>query len=384
MLNSTMNGDNKISILMGSDFHFGSKRSSSHEMAFAFAETIFPLLPTTNLFNLNGDFFDDILSFDHLGFDPIHRVVMQLFQLCERYNVTVRLLQGTWTHDRTQCKRIVEFYESGNYTFNFKFIDKIEIEEIAFKERALRFCYVPDNMPFTNSTGIIEVIKDLMMTRGWDNLDYACLHGFTDFTFPKVLNKATHVVYEEHQFDFITKLIDVGHVHQHRAVGKMVSNGSFDRLCHGEEEPKGLVQIDDYPSSWTLRFIHNKHPAIFNTVKIPLGAETQDVSKIIDDHMVTINTVRRINLRFELFDLSLREAIQTYMGQNYPAVKVDIKKVGDKDEGHTRPVSSVIVPIKESNPIPTPETLSTFVKALLPTDVDLTLKQIDMYFGKVA
>ena len=63
---------------MGSDFHFGLPGVEQEEMAVAFAKTIFPLLKETDIFFINGDFFDGPVSFDNPMFDPIYDVIISL------------------------------------------------------------------------------------------------------------------------------------------------------------------------------------------------------------------------------------------------------------------------------------------------------------------
>ena len=54
--------------------------------------------------------------------------------------------------------------------------------------------------------------------------------------------------------------IFIGHVHQHRPKGKIIPNGSFDRLSHGEEDLKGHVRlmkgnIEFVPNTGAMRYI---------------------------------------------------------------------------------------------------------------------------------
>ena len=181
-------------------------------------------------------------------------------------------------------------------------------------------------------------------------------------------------------FEFVKKVIDVGHVHQHRVVGRSVSNGSFDRLNHGDEDPKGLIRIEDYPDTFKLFFVENEHAAIFNTIKIPGGSDTTEIIDLISRHMVGLKTSRRINIRFEIVTTDVKDAIRGYMVQNHPDVKLaPFKMVGDKDEKALRPTSSVILQARPRNPMPTPQTLPTFIRAYIPEEIILSVEKIETY-----
>lgn len=373
-----------IRMLFGSDFHFGVPTMDQEDMADAFASTIFPMIPDTDIVFINGDFFDTLVIFDNHGFDPIYTTILRLFQLCEQHQVALRVLQGTWTHDRNQCKRFEAFYRNSHATFDFKFVDGISFDTIQVRDRTLKFMYVQDDLPYKSSDEVVAVIQDRLLERGWDSVDYGCMHGFFDFTFPKNVSQDNVIVFREDQFPFVTKLIDVGHVHQHRIEGKVISNGSFDRLVFGDEDPKGCIRVLDYPDHYTAQFVQNKKAAVFDTLVFGSEDTTETIRDRISAHIAGLATERKISFRFIVDSTEQYEAIKTWMRETHPDIRCARKKSSDKAEGHLMiPSSSLIAPM-EKRIAPTRATIATFIRNHIPEDYVLTIEEIETYLEPVA
>lgn len=367
----------EISILFASDIHFGNYTIDQCELADAFATTIFPLIPDADIFFLNGDFFDREVNFDSCSFDPIYDTIINLFALCERNQTKLRVLQGTWTHDRGQLKRFEVFYRNHRCSFDFKYIDSIELERIVFKDRELKVFYVPDDLAFQNSSDIVEVVKDKMRERGWDSVDYGCMHGFFDFTFPKNISQENRIVFNKEQFPFVKKIINVGHVHQYRSDDFVYSNGSFGRDTHGDEDPKGCIYVSDHPDRYVAKFIENKKANVFDTLVVPTDFDTTDIVKLIKDHLSKLDLTRQIYLRFITDQQEQYEAIKAWMRENHPTIKIVKKKTTDKDDGQSMPIVSslLIKPLKRA--APTRQTISACIKSHLNSDDPLTVDEIE-------
>lgn len=366
-------------LLFCSDLHFGAHHMNQAEMARAFADTIFPLIPDTDIMFINGDFFDTLVIFDNAGFDPIYDTILNLFSLCEHHQIKLRVLQGTWTHDRNQCKRFEAFYRNHKGTFDFRFVDGIELETLTVKDRDLRFFYVPDDLPYKSSDDIVAVIEEKMREKGWDTVDYGCMHGFFDFTFPKNVNPGGTIVFRENQFPFVTKMIDVGHVHQHRCSGKVISNGSFDRLNHGEEDLKGCVLVKDHPDHYTATFIENKQSAVFDTLVFDKGDDTEVLRQKVKAHLASLTTDRVIHLRCMVDSPDQYAAIKSWLKENHPTIKVVSKKKSDKDVADVMiPTSSLITPA-EQRIAPTRKTIAAFIRDHIPEDYVITIDEIETY-----
>lgn len=371
-----------IRILFASDLHFGVQNIPQGEMALAFYETVKPVLEETDIFFINGDFFDTLVLFDSHGFNPIYDVMLFILRMCEDHRIILRVLQGTWSHDRNQCEKFETFYRNGNFTFDYKFFNGIDLEEISIKERSLKVFYIPDDLPFKNSDDVVSIIKEKMFERGWDKVDYGCIHGFFDFTYPKMLSHEGKVIFKKTQFPFVNKMIDVGHVHQYRQDDNVFSNGSFDRICHGDEDPKGCIRILDYPTHYTAHFVKNKDAALFNTLFFSKEDTTESIRGKIKTHLDSLITNRTINLRCIIESSEFRDAIKTWMKENYPQVKCSIKKVEQCEDKPLMITSSVILDRHTRKEAPTPKTLAVFIRNHIPEDYHLSTDEISGYLER--
>jgi hypothetical protein len=379
MMMTEKNNDDVIKILFASDLHFGVPDVCQEDMANAFRAVIFPRLGNTDILFLNGDFFDRIVIFDSAGFDPVYDLILDLFRLCEQHRVHLRILQGTFEHDRTQCQRFLTFYKNTHATFPFHFADFIQLEEITIRSRHLRILYVPDSLPYGSSEEAVDAIHGVMMEKGWDKVDYACMHGFFEFTFPKNISHANRVIFREDQFPFVRKMIDVGHVHQHRVSGKVISNGSFDRHCHGDEDPKGAISVLDYPDHYVAQFIENTNAAPFHSFVFGPEATTDDYVDTITSYLQSLVTTRDIALRFIVSSQIQVVALKSYMKEHHPKIKCAFKKIGIEDESPIlTPASDLFVEL-EARPAPTPHTMPVFVRNYIPDSYCLSVESIAAY-----
>jgi hypothetical protein len=368
-----------ISILFASDIHFGIRSISQDEMTHAFREIIFPLISTTDIFHINGDLFDTAVVFDHPSFDPIYDLLLELFTLCERYQVILRVMQGTWEHDRSQCKRLETFYKNGGFTFDFRFMGEIELEEITCKNRSLRSFYIPDDLPFSSSGDIVEALSGKMVEKGWTEVDYGHVHGFFDFTFPKGISQERRIVFNNGQFPFVKKMIDVGHVHQHRVCDNTFSNGSFDRSCFGDEDIKGCLRVIDHPDHYVAHFIENTHAAVFDTLTFNSDATTETIREVITGHLNSLKTNRRISLRCIVSKREMKEPVRSWMKETHPQVSCSIKLLEDVSDKPFMAPSSSLITVGEKRIAPTPKTIAAFIRDHIQQDHVLSLEEIETY-----
>lgn len=372
----------EINITFVSDIHLGIRSIDQLEMADALADNLLPVIPDTDIFCINGDFFDTLVVFDSHGFDPIYEVILHIFRLCQQHKVILRVLQGTFSHDRKQLDRFETFYKNNHFDFDFRCVRNIELEEIYVKGRSLRFMYVPDDMPYKSSGAVVDVITTKMNELGWEEVDYGCMHGFFDFTFPRGVSQENTIVFKESQFPFVKKVIDVGHVHQYRVgpEGKAISNGSFDRLCHGDESPKGFVKVVDYGNTFKAHFVENKDSAFYTTLYFT-DEDTDYIRKTIDDFISNLKTNRTISLRISLPNMEIIKAIKVWMTEAHPTVKYSLKKeIVDKGQTFNL-MSSLIANATEKRIAPTPKTLSTFIRNEIPSSYEISVERIDSLLG---
>ena len=93
-----------------------------------------------------------------------------------------------------------------------------------------------------------------MITSGLTKVDYAVMHGQFDYQLPKHITGMPRHDSQKY-LDIVKHYIFIGHIHTHSVYDRIIAQGSFDRLTHGQEEPKGYVVsiVDDEEKISSLR-----------------------------------------------------------------------------------------------------------------------------------
>ena len=158
---------------------------------------------------------------------------------------------------------------------DFKYLNTLCVEYI--EKLDCNILYVPDEYKPDPAQTLLEV-KELLKSRNLTQVDIAVMHGAFEYQFPENLKISTHSSQEYNEL--VKTIIFIGHVHTHSRSGKIFAQGSFDRLRHGEEEPKGYAIAEIKGSRATPYFIENKNARIFSTVKL-YGKSLEDSAKIL-------------------------------------------------------------------------------------------------------
>lgn len=244
-----------------SDIHWGNNRLSPQKMLDNQRTYLYPYIKKSKLVFINGDYFDAAIGLIERSAHFLIIGIVEILALCHENNIPLRIVQGTWTHDRTQHQIFEAEYEAHKFTNDLKVIRSVQLEYI--KEYDLRVLYIPDDMPFASSDELMANVAKQMADIGWDYVDYAFVHGTFDFALAQVVK--IPIVFRRDQFSFVKFKVLIGHIHTPYAKGKFVHSGSFDRMCHGEEEPKGFLFIENDGKKDTTTFIENKGASLFRT-----------------------------------------------------------------------------------------------------------------------
>ena len=107
----------------------------------------------------------------------------------------------------------------------------------------------------------------------------------------------------------VRHFINSGHIHTFSTFEKIISNGSFDRLSHGEEEPKGGVLCTiaaNGENSFT--FIENKGSKKYITIKL-IGLDLDKALEKIDKVVIKLPNNSHVRIKcdklhpiFQAFD----------------------------------------------------------------------------------
>tara|TARA_B100001057_G_scaffold463613_1_gene517875 strand:+ start:94354 stop:95499 length:1146 start_codon:yes stop_codon:yes gene_type:complete len=230
-----------------------------------------------------GDFFDRNLYLSYDGIGEIQIFIRHLIRLCEKYNIVLRLLEGTPSHDWKQGCMFTQIHELLESKCDFRWIENLCIEYIESLD--INVLYVPDEWEHDPNDTWSQV-QGLLHDRGLEKVDFSVMHGLFEFQLPEHLNFSHHL--SDRYLGITEHYVDIGHHHTQRSYkskkynSSVLVNGSFDRLCHGEEGAKGHYRVcihADKPDDIT--FIENELATKFITISCldMTLSDTMDVLK---------------------------------------------------------------------------------------------------------
>lgn len=231
-----------LSYLVISDVHLGHRNTTTKQIvdnldkyfghytsshAFSHLDLIF----------IAGDLFDSALLFTQDEIAIIHGWMYRLLDFCSKNDIKLRILEGTPSHDNFQCRNFLGMAERYGKDLDFKYIETLHIEKI--DDLGLSVLYVPDEWAATTDKTQEQVdtlLKEAMLSK----VDIAIMHGMFTYQVPE-LTKESLKHSELYYLDIVKYFICIGHVHVFSTFDRIIAQGSFDRLAHGEESPKGGV-----------------------------------------------------------------------------------------------------------------------------------------------
>lgn len=272
-----------------SDIHLNHRRTKT-EFIIQNLNTYFSndeFLSQVDLLVFVGDVFDDLISMSNEDVSLIQSWIAKCLRLCARYNVCVRVLEGTPSHDRNQSNTFVTINEihakNGASEVDLKYVKTLSIEHIT--RFGIDVLYVPDEWNHDTADTLVEV-KTLLKTKGLTQVDYTFLHGCFNYQIPEITKQ--NIKHNEPDYLALTKhLIFVGHVHKHSRFERIYSNGSFDRLAQNEEEAKGFLYAIVDGSDYTVKFIVNKTAKRYVSIK-SYHDDLADSLKMIDKKVANL------------------------------------------------------------------------------------------------
>jgi len=269
----------KLRYLCLSDIHIGHARNPAKaivsNLADYFSEfTNKSIFTRLDIIFIVGDLFDQLIDCSGPALYEALEFITRLVSFCGRNKIKLRILEGTPSHDRQQS-RLFEFISSVKESVaDVKWIKTLMVERM--EDLNLSILYVPDE--YTASTDItLQLVYDLFKNQGIEQVDIAMMHGA--FNYQMRCIPGQHDTHNETAYLSLVKhFINVGHIHTHSNYERIIAQGSFDRLAHGEEEPKGgvLMTIRDDGSDY-YEFIENKKAKIFKTIEI----KSEDLQKCL-------------------------------------------------------------------------------------------------------
>lgn len=182
-----------LRLLSTSDWHLGNARVPAIAICNRLREIIFPFLPITDLLNIGGDVWDTLLTFS-TETNGIAGFIIDFLRECDKHSVVVRVLLGTYTHDRDQSSIFEIYHKKCHFTNDLRYVKEVSLEEITSLD--VRILYLPDDLPYESSDACLEVVAEMMAARGWTYVDYVFGHGFFSHMIPAHIPKNPKCLFE--------------------------------------------------------------------------------------------------------------------------------------------------------------------------------------------
>lgn len=318
------NSEFRIAVL--SDIHLGHRRNKTADIV-ANLDKAFPSNAETaelDMIVFAGDVFDDLLMMNNQDVIEINFWMARFLRMCRKLDICVRVLEGTPGHDWKQSNWFQYVNDGlGEIGADLEYVTDLCIR---YEERFDKnFLFVPDEWDHKTENTLSQV-RELLKAKGLEKVDYAIMHGQFDYQLPP------HIQAQKHDsnayLSIVKNLIFIGHVHTFSQKDRIIAQGSFDRLTHGEEGPKGHVRATIRPDdSYDIKFVETVDAKSFVTVNC-LGLSMEETIRKLDAVARGLRDDSRIRVEaeethsiFEGFvDLKLR----------HPLIEWDKKPLEDK------------------------------------------------------
>lgn len=341
-----------------SDIHLGG-RAFNTEVVLGKLYSVFQFTPTAaniDIIFLAGDIFDCLQSWPDEPVGPIQLFISHLLKYCKKYDILLRVLEGTKSHDRKQSKEFIIINEMLQINADVRYITGVEIEHV--DKFNIDILYVPDEHKPTTEETKEEVIK-LMQERGLEFVDFSVMHGHFPHQVPDVKYLQVH---DPDFYSYITKrYVFIGHDHEMCVHDNLIAHGSFDRTAHGQENPKGYFNVISHRdrSLDRVTFVENELATPFITVDVE-NLTYDDSKKAIDEVIIPILDYPESNIRIKYRRNDLIDAYYNSLVKVYP--KINWSKLYVRDEPVVK--TSTLVEIYKPVNI-TPNNVTSIIKKRL-------------------
>lgn len=275
----------EVTIGSVSDIHLGHRRNPTTRVIKNLLQEFpdSPEMGELDILFIAGDVYDDLLSLPDENVTHIDFWIWHILYVCVKYDIVLRVLDGTKSHDWFQSSRFEVINQIGKINADVKYVRDLSIEYI--ERYDINVLYVPDEWSETTERTLAQV-KELMRAKGLVTVDFAVMHGQFGHQLPEGIKAQKHD--SEEYLALVTELIFIGHVHKPSVYKRIIAQGSFDRLSHGEEEAKGHFRVKVHGHhNYDIQFVENKGAMLFKTIDCT-SLDLEQTFEKIDSQIGTI------------------------------------------------------------------------------------------------
>jgi hypothetical protein len=308
------------------DVHLGHRSTPASHIIRNLELTITDeLLKEVDMLIITGDLFDRQLNNGDEVVHQINRWMTLLMLRCAAFNVMMRIVEGTPSHDREQSRFFTEQKINADIKVDLHYTKNLSIEYI--EKLDAYFLYVPDkHNPSTDVT--LAEVKQQMAELGITQVDFAIMHGAFSYQLPAIVPEPTHN--EEEYLKLVKHQILIGHVHLMTVNERILAAGSFDRICHNDEGAKGMFKVTvKQDGKWERTFIENRGAKKYVTLECH-GMDTKQLNYAIKEFIRDLPKGSAVRLRCNPNDVANGD-IDVYK-KEYPQLDwtVTVDKVESK------------------------------------------------------
>ena len=272
----------ELNVASLSDIHLGHRKTPTLHITTNLGRE-FPDTETTQKLDIiffGGDLFDQLLTLNQIDVPQILEWSAHFITMCARNKTHVVYMEGTPGHDWGQTRLLETLQKLGMGGPYFHYITELSI--VHFDDLDIDVLFVPDEWRPEPDDTWMEV-RELLRNKNLEQVDFTILHGTFEFQLPEHVKVARH---SSERYQQITRHRVYGaHIHQASSRGNIRVNGSFDRLAHNEEEPKGHWRTH-FKNGVVVRenFHINENAKIYQTVDCtgqPVEQALETLTKVV-------------------------------------------------------------------------------------------------------
>ena len=363
----------QLNILVLSDIHLGhnvNKTSNIVKNLNNYFIKYNKYIKKCKMIIIAGDIFDTLLVNGSSDFLLSLQWLTNLAMYCKKHDIKLRILEGTPSHDWKQASVLNTALKELEIDIDFKYINDLVIEHMA--DYGIDILYVPDEYRH-HASETLAIVKERLQEANLSKVDLAIMHGQFDYQIPMIKLDSSHDL-EEYE-NIVDKFIAIGHIHKHSVNGKVIAQGSFDRLAHNEEEAKGgvILTLNRYGDS-SFIFLENDKAMKFITLDYS-DIDTEDIQDKLekDIHEFPKGSAIRIWVSKDsgLYK-NKKEIVNKYIDY---VIKIENKK--DKEDGYSQVTKPLEFNKLDSFNI-TSENIEELVIAEVSTKYDLDIDKMKL------
>lgn len=225
---------------------------------------------------LTGDVFDRLLSTTSKDYKLALKLIGFLVSFCKSYNIKLRILEGTPSHDHKQISGISSMIQELD-SIDYKYVDTLHIEYID----GMTWLYLPDKYKDSGEE-IQEAIVEKLKEHKLDKVDFIFAHGNCSYQLPVKIKSALD---ESFFLSILNFFMVIGHVHGRSIWKRIIAPGSFDRLEVNQESPKGglLIHMGKTIDNSKFEFMDNTRAMRYDTLDLR-ELDVKESYKLIKKH----------------------------------------------------------------------------------------------------